>query len=83
MGRDFYHKYQGDYWQLKSASVIDSAGERVSWQTVYNMLDKDGKTIMVETQKWSMRIVDGEYDLDLEWQGDAQIDITINEFEYG
>ena len=38
---------------------------------------------MVETQKWSMRIVDGEYDLDLEWQGDAQIDITINEFEYG
>ena len=83
MGRDFYHKYEGDYWQLQSASVIDSVGERVSWKTVYNMLDKDGKTIMVETQKWSMRIVDGEYDLDLEWQGDAQIDITINEFAYG
>ena len=83
MGRDFYHKYQGDYWQLKSASVTDSIGEIVSWETAYNMLDKDGKTIMVETQKWSMKIVDGEYELDLDWNGDAQVDITINEFEYG
>ena len=84
MGRDFFHRYQGDYWQLKSATVTDSSGEIVSWETVYNMLDDDGNTFMVETQKWSMKIVDGEYELDLDWHGDAlDGDVTINEFEYG
>tara|TARA_A100001037_G_C15152483_1_gene640379 strand:- start:190 stop:4179 length:3990 start_codon:yes stop_codon:yes gene_type:complete len=83
MGRDYFHNYGPDYWQLDSAVVVDSIGEKVSWQTVYNMLDENGETIMVETQKWSMRLIEGEYILDLEWRGSAITDITINEFDYG
>ena len=82
-GRDYFHNPGGKHWQLDSASVINAIGETVIWQTIYNMLDKDGNTIMVETQKWSMRIVDGKYILDLEWIGDAKVDITINKFDYG
>ncbi|SVC92742.1 uncharacterized protein METZ01_LOCUS345596, partial [marine metagenome] len=42
-----------------------------------------GSTIMVETQKWTMRALEDKYILDLEWVGDAQTNITIGEFEYG
>ena len=83
MGRDYFHNYGPEYWQLDSAMVVDSIGEKVSWQTVYNMLDENGKTIMVETQKWSMRLTEDQYILDLEWLGNAITDITINEFDYG
>ena len=47
------------------------------------MLDEKGECIMVETQKWSVSIVDGKYILTLEWLGHAQIDITVNKFDYG
>ena len=83
MGRDYFHNYGPEYWQLDSTVVVDSIGEKVSWQTVYNMLDENGKTIMVETQKWSMRLIEDQYILDLEWLGNAITDITINEFDYG
>ena len=82
-GRDYFHNYGPEYWQLDSATIIDSSGEKVSWKTVYNMLDENGKTIMIETQKWEMRIIDGKCILDLEWIGDAKVDITINKFDYG
>ena len=83
VGRDYFHNYGPEYWQLESATVLHPHGKEVSWKTVYNMLDGDGKTIMIETQKWIMKIVDGNYILDLEWMGHAKIDITINKFDYG
>ena len=83
MGRDYFSNYGAEYWRLDSSTVVDSIGEKVSWQTVYNMLDENGNTIMVETQKWSMRLTEDQYILDLEWLGDAKTDITINEFDYG
>ena len=83
MGRDYFHNYGAEYWRLDSSTVVDSMGEKVSWQTVYNMLDENGNTIMVETQKWTMRLTEDQYILDLEWLGDAKTDITINEFDYG
>lgn len=83
VGRDFFHNPGGDYWQLVSATVTADSGASVKWQTVYNMLDADGNTIMTETQKWTMQEEDGKFLVDLEWVGDAKEDVSINEFEYG
>lgn len=84
VGRDFFHNPGGDYWQLVSASVIEAEGTSVMWQTVYNMLDEDGSTIMTETQKWSMQEQNDKFIIDLEWIGDAkEDDVMIGEFEYG
>jgi len=83
VGRDYFHNPGADHWQLESASIISSSGEKVEWQTAYNMLDEDGKTIMVEIQTWAMSLEGGKYILDLEWRGEAKIDITVNQFAYG
>ncbi len=83
IGRDFFHNPGGEYWRLKSASVITASGDEVQWQTVYDMLDAAGTAIITETQTWTMRLAEGKYLLDLEWAGEAKTDITINEFDYG
>ena len=82
-GRDYFHNQRETHWQLNTASVTRPNGEKVSWQTVYNMLGDDGECIMVETQNWTASVVDGKYFLTLEWLGHAQIDITVNKFDYG
>jgi putative membrane-bound dehydrogenase-like protein len=83
IGRDFFHHPEGEYWKKVSSSVLIAEGEEVSWQTVYNMMDADGKPMMQETQIWKMRARDGKFLLDLEWQGKAIQEITIGEFDYG
>lgn len=83
IGRDFFHHPEGDYWKRKSVSIIDTVGAAVSWQTVYGMLDESGGAILEETQTWTMREKGGKFYLELDWQGKALEDITINEFDYG
>lgn len=68
-GRDFFMKWQGDYWRRVSADVVDGEGQEVKWQTVYDMLDENGETVLTETQNWSMQEKNGKYVLDLEWKG--------------
>ncbi len=82
-GRDYFHHPEGDYWQRASYSVIQSEGEEVSWQTVYNLLDENGETVLTEIQIWTFKETEGRYLLDLEWQGKAQKDITIGKYDYG
>ena len=82
-GRDYFMNWQGDYWKRVSAKVIEGKGQEVEWQTVYDMLDENGKTILTETQNWSMQEQDGKYVLDLEWKGEAKTDITLGKFYVG
>lgn len=82
-GRDFFHHPEGDYWQRVSFEVIQSSGEEVSWQTVYNLLDEKANTILIEIQTWTFSAKDKQYNLDLEWQGKAQTDVTIGKYDYG
>ena len=82
-GRDFFHHPESEYWRRDSATVIQAMGEEVKWQTVYAMLDEAGKSIMTETQSWTMRADGDKFILDLEWTGAAQTDITIGEYDYG
>lgn len=82
-GRDYFHNPRGDYWKRMSFSVTEKEGEKVSWQTVYQLLDEKGEPLMTETQNWSFTIRDNKYVMDLEWQGDANQDLTFGKYDYG
>jgi putative membrane-bound dehydrogenase-like protein len=86
-GRDYFHHPEGTHWRRVSSSVLQGDGdgkyETVAWRTVYDLLDADGEAVLTETQTWSMREVDGEYILDLEWIGEGRTDVTIGKYDYG
>lgn len=82
-GRDYFMNWEGDYWQKVSAKVVEAKGEEVKWQTVYDMRDEKGNTILTETQSWVMQERDGKFLLDLEWRGEAKTDITLGKFYVG
>ncbi len=83
IGRDFFHHPADGYWQRVATNVLIDEGEKVKWQTVYNMLDAAGQPILKETQTWTFSAKDDKHLMDLEWKGEAIEDITINQFDYG
>ncbi len=82
-GRDFFHNPGGDHWKRSTAFITEKEGQELKWQTVYDMLDENGHTLLTETQKWSFREDSGRYVMTLEWRGDAKTDITIGKYDYG
>lgn len=82
-GRDFFHNPTGDYWRRVSATVTQQTGDEVRWQTVYDLLDAEGKTILTDTERWSMREENARFLLDLEWRGEAKTDVTVGKYDYG
>jgi hypothetical protein len=82
-GRDYFMNWKQDYWRLISASVVQGEGKEVKWQTVYDLLDETGKSVLTETQHWTLKENEGKYILDLEWNGEAQTDITFGKFYVG
>jgi hypothetical protein len=82
-GRDYFMKWQGDYWKRISVNVVSAKGTIVKWQTVYALLDEKGNTILTETANWSLRESAGRYLLDLEWTGNAKTDVTFGKFYVG
>jgi hypothetical protein len=63
--------------------VIEGEGQQVQWQTVYDLLDEQGNAILTETQNWSMQEQNEKFLLDLQWEGEAKIDITLGQFYVG
>ena len=83
-GRDYFHHPGDGYWQRISARVGKAEGQKVSWITVYDMIGKDAKPVLRETQKWTMHSAGTSHViLDLEWQGKATQDVTISKYNYG
>jgi hypothetical protein len=82
-GRDYFMKWQSDYWRSVSASVITTKGKQVKWQTVYDLIDEKGNTTLTETANWSFQEQNGKYMLDLEWRGEAKTNITFGKFYVG
>lgn len=82
-GRDYFHHPEGDYWRRKTVRVLEEEGVLVRWETVYDLLDEAGNTVLTETQRWSMQATETEFVLDLEWRGRASVDVTIGEYDYG
>ncbi len=82
-GRDFFHNPGSEYWKRNTAFISEKEGPEVKWQTVYDMLDEKGNTLLTETQQWSFREDSGRYVMTLEWRGEAKTDITIGKYDYG
>ena len=82
--RDYFHNPSTKYWRKKSATIVKRSDEKVEWETIYEMLNKEGESLMTETQSWVMSITDnGEIILDLEWKGYANKEITVSKYNYG
>lgn len=82
-GRDFFHNPGAGYWKRVAANVVEPKGQEVKWQTVYDLLDEEGASILTETQDWSMREDGEKFLISLEWKGEAKTDITIGKYDYG
>ncbi len=82
-GRDFFHNPGKSHWRRIDVIINQASGDRVSWKTVYDMLDDKGKVIMTETQSWAVWFEDGRYIMDLNWRGEARTDVKIGRYDYG
>lgn len=82
-GRDYFHHPEGTYWKRIGVNLIDSAGTKVKWQTQYHLLNEEGEPVLAETQIWTMEEIEQRYILNLEWRGEAKVDVTIGEYDYG
>ncbi len=81
--RDYFHHPAEGYWEREGFRVLNAEGDVVEWETVYALNDEAGEPIMIETQRWAMRLDDGRYLLDLTWSGRAVVDLTLAEQQYG
>ena len=79
----FFMNWKEDYWRRLDAHVITQKGNRVQWQTSYQLLDENGEEVMTETQTWSMEARQGQFVLDLHWVGEAAVDVTMEKFYVG
>ncbi|MCA9049741.1 MAG: PmoA family protein, partial [Planctomycetaceae bacterium] len=86
-GRDYFHHPEGEYWKRVSVTVLKgtaaNGNDSVQWQTVYDLLGEAGDTVLQETQVWSLSDKGDRCDLELQWTGEAQTDVTIGEYDYG
>ena len=82
-GRDFFHNPKGDYWKRKDIKVIEAKGDSVKWETVYDLLDADGKAMLTEVQRWTMTSEKDRHVLNLEWMGTGKTDVTVGKYPYG
>jgi len=82
-GRDYFHHPAGDYWRRKAVKVVQDKGPTVQWRTVYDLLDADGASVLLETQTWKMRATENEIVLDLAWHGTALKQVVIDRYDYG
>ena len=86
-GRDYFHHPEGTHWKRISVSILNAeAGspfEGVSWQTVYDLLDEQGGTVLRESQIWTLRDEGDKYLIDLDWSGEAMTDVTVGKYNYG
>ncbi len=83
VGRDYFHNPDKGFWKKVSTNLLIDEGAKVRWQTIYYQLDAQGNPVLEETQTWTFTERDHKYFLDLEWQGKAMQNVTINKFDYG
>jgi putative membrane-bound dehydrogenase-like protein len=82
-GRDYFHNPGAGYWRRAGSRIVAGQGHEVTWVTEYHLLGADGQPVMRETQRWSMRDLGARFLLELEWTGQALVDLTISEYAYG
>ncbi|WP_276091413.1 PVC-type heme-binding CxxCH protein [Pedobacter sp. JY14-1] len=82
-GRDYFSNPGKGFWKRVAARITEKSGPNVRWQTVYDLLDEKGATLMTEIQNWKMELENDKFLLTLEWKGEAKTDLTIAKYPYG
>ena len=83
IGRDYFHNPGETHWRKVGQTILIGQGPQVKWQTTYHQLDALGNPVLLETQTWTFQEDENRYVLDLEWEGEALVDVIINKFDYG
>ncbi len=82
-GRSYFHNPGQGFWHRVSSEPVIARGTEVKWSTVYHLLDAAGQPVMAETQTWTMRDSGERYLLELEWKGEALVDLKMPKQDYG
>jgi putative membrane-bound dehydrogenase-like protein len=86
-GRDYFHHPESSYWKRVQVNVLKpeslSSHDSVQWQTIYDLLDESGTAVLRESQLWTMKDFGNKYVLELEWTGQAMVDVTVGKYDYG
>lgn len=81
-GRDYFHNRGGDYFK-RTGFKHSMSSEGVQWSSTYELLDKDKKPLIVETQTWRFRDFTKTYLIDLMLSLKANADVTFDKYDYG
>lgn len=86
-GRDYFHNPDGSHWRRVSVTILKAEAttseDVVQWQTVYDLLDSQGQAVFQEAQIWTLRDQGQRFVLDLQWNGQALMDVTVGKYDYG
>ena len=81
-GRDFFHNRGGDHF-LRRDFIHKMTPEGVVLKSVYDLLGKDKKPLLLETQHWVFHDFTDNYAIDLTLTLQAQVDVTFDRHDYG
>ena len=82
-GRDYFHNRGADYFRRKSLEPARVEGAKASWSTAYELLGEKGVVTLVETQAWRLEDRGDALVLDLDWTGEAAVDVAMAKYDYG
>lgn len=82
-GRDYFMKTGEEHYRYQVLRILQQRGDILRWQTVYDLINEEGFGVLRETQTWSFREEEGMFVLDLEWQGEALMDVKVEQFFVG
>ena len=84
-GRDYFHNPYPNNKHFKRTKVgrARQEGNKAKWSYEYDLLDKDGKSQLTETQQWELTDHRTHYTLDLKWSAKAHTDVTFGQHPYG
>jgi putative membrane-bound dehydrogenase-like protein len=82
-GRDYVKNSDGSHWRRVSSGILLARGEEVRWATSYDLLDAQGGRVLTETKTWTVRENGRRLLLDVEWNGEAHVDVTVAEGDRG
>ncbi|MFM9030732.1 MAG: hypothetical protein ACKOTF_08630 [Opitutaceae bacterium] len=82
-GRDYLKHSDGASGRRVATAVLLPRGEEVRWSTTYDLLDAQGGRVLTETQTWSVRESGPRLLLDVEWNGQAHVDVTVAAGDHG
>ena len=82
-GRDFFMNHGEDYYRYNSLRILKKAGDKVAWETSYDLLDEKGDGLLRGNQRWTLTESEDCFFLDLEWRGEGLTEVTIEKFFVG